>query len=108
MPIYEYKCSNQKCKSWGKSFETFQKMSDEPLKKCPDCKKDKLFKCLSMPAAGAVVGAGDKTTVMNGDDGKPYRFKSGTKLGQKKELERELNRRQEQVPEKFRRVYNVD
>lgn len=31
MPIYEYKC--QKCE---KIFELFQKMNDEPLKKC-DC-----------------------------------------------------------------------
>ena len=32
MPTYEYEC--QKC---GLRFEKFQKMSDAPLKKCPDC-----------------------------------------------------------------------
>lgn len=32
MPTYEYECA--KC---GKRFEKFQKMTDEPLKKCPDC-----------------------------------------------------------------------
>ena len=32
MPTYEYKC--HKC---GLHFEKFQKMSDVPLKKCPQC-----------------------------------------------------------------------
>jgi len=34
MPTYEYECSN--CK---KVFEIFQKITDEPLKVCPKCKK---------------------------------------------------------------------
>ena len=33
MPIYEYQCTH--C---GKTFEIFQKISDEPLKKCRICK----------------------------------------------------------------------
>src|SRR5882724_1830842 len=33
MPIYEYVCD--KC---GKHLEVIQKMSDPPLKKCPDCR----------------------------------------------------------------------
>ena len=33
MPTYEYEC--QKC---GYRFEKFQKMSDKPLSKCPQCK----------------------------------------------------------------------
>ena len=32
MPIYEYSCT--KC---GKTVEAMQKMSDPPLKKCPQC-----------------------------------------------------------------------
>ena len=32
MPTYEYEC--EKC---GKHFEKFQNMSDEPLKRCPEC-----------------------------------------------------------------------
>ena len=35
MPTYDYKCT--KC---NKSFEYFQKMSDEPLKVCDDCGGD--------------------------------------------------------------------
>lgn len=33
MPTYDYKCN-----SCGYSFEFFQSMKDEPLKKCPKCK----------------------------------------------------------------------
>ena len=32
MPTYEYECQRT-----GKRFEKFQRMSDEPLKKCPEC-----------------------------------------------------------------------
>jgi putative FmdB family regulatory protein len=32
MPTYEYRC--KKC---GHQFETFQKMTDEPVKTCPEC-----------------------------------------------------------------------
>ncbi|MCK4870130.1 MAG: zinc ribbon domain-containing protein [Gammaproteobacteria bacterium] len=45
MPIYEYEC--QKC---GHRFEQLQKMSDEPLTKCPQCGKSALKKLVS--AAG--------------------------------------------------------
>jgi putative FmdB family regulatory protein len=34
MPTYDYEC--EKC---GHKFEHFQKMSDEPLRKCPECGK---------------------------------------------------------------------
>jgi putative FmdB family regulatory protein len=34
MPTYEYECP--KC---GHAFELFQSMRDEPLKKCPACRK---------------------------------------------------------------------
>ncbi len=33
MPHYDYKC--KKC---GHVFEVFQKITDEPLKECPECK----------------------------------------------------------------------
>ena len=40
MPTYEYECA--KCKH---RFEKFQKMTDEPVKKCPKCggKADRLI-----------------------------------------------------------------
>ncbi len=42
MPIYEYKC--EACEH---TFEAFQKMVDEPLKECPECKKAALKKLIS-------------------------------------------------------------
>ncbi len=42
MPIYEYEC--QAC---GHRFEEWQKMSDEPIKVCPKCKKRKVDKLIS-------------------------------------------------------------
>jgi putative FmdB family regulatory protein len=35
MPTYEYEC-----KSCGHTFETFQAMSDDPLRNCPECGKE--------------------------------------------------------------------
>ena len=45
MPIYEYQC--EKCEH---QFDTLQKLSDKPLKKCPECGKMALTKLVS--AAG--------------------------------------------------------
>lgn len=45
MPIYEYQCS--RC---GHHLETIQKMSDDPLKDCPECHQPTLNKLVS--AAG--------------------------------------------------------
>ena len=44
MPIYEYKC--QKC---GHCFEVLQRISEEPLSTCPECKKNTLKKLVSAP-----------------------------------------------------------
>ncbi|MDA3957504.1 zinc ribbon domain-containing protein [Oceanispirochaeta sp.] len=37
MPTYDYKCE-----SCGHLFEHFQSMAEDPLKTCPDCRKDSL------------------------------------------------------------------
>lgn len=44
MPIYEYEC--QDC---GHVFDALQKISDDPLKDCPDCGKASLRKRVSAP-----------------------------------------------------------
>ena len=44
MPIYEYQCED--C---GHLFDALQKMSDDPLKDCPDCGEAALRKLLSAP-----------------------------------------------------------
>lgn len=45
MPIYEYQCA-----ACGHQLEVMQKMSEEPLKECPECHKPALSKLVS--AAG--------------------------------------------------------
>jgi putative FmdB family regulatory protein len=45
MPIYEYQCS--KC---GFQTEVLQKISDAPLKKCPECGKSAMQKMVSAPS----------------------------------------------------------
>ena len=45
MPIYEYEC-----KACGSRHEVIQKMSEEPLVECPECKQPEMKKLIS--AAG--------------------------------------------------------
>ena len=45
MPIYEYAC-----KECGHEFDALQKISDAPLKECPECKKPGLRKLVSAPS----------------------------------------------------------
>ena len=42
MPIYEYECTD--C---GHKLEAIQKMSDDPLKDCPECDESALKKLVS-------------------------------------------------------------
>jgi putative FmdB family regulatory protein len=52
MPIYEYQC-----KACGHELEVIQKLSEEPLKFCPECGKPEMSKLVS--AAGfRLKGAG--------------------------------------------------
>src|SRR5437868_8876446 len=44
MPFYEYECSS--CKH---HVEVLQKISDAPLRKCPDCGKQTLKRLISAP-----------------------------------------------------------
>jgi putative FmdB family regulatory protein len=53
MPTYDYECDA--CKH---SFEEFQSMSDEVLKKCPKCKKKKLRRLIGTGAAIIFKGSG--------------------------------------------------
>jgi putative FmdB family regulatory protein len=53
MPTYDYECDA--CKH---TFEEFQSMSDEVLKKCPVCKKKKLRRLIGTGAAIIFKGSG--------------------------------------------------
>ena len=45
MPIYEYRCA-----ACGHTLEALQKLSESPLKKCPECKKSSLKRLMSAPS----------------------------------------------------------
>lgn len=51
MPIYAYQCG-----ACGHEMEALQKMSDAPLKDCPECKTDNLQK--QVTAAGFRLSGG--------------------------------------------------
>jgi putative FmdB family regulatory protein len=53
MPTYEYRCD-----SCSHEFDEFQYIKDEPLKKCPKCKKNKLRRLISGGAAVVFRGSG--------------------------------------------------
>ncbi|MFZ2653896.1 MAG: zinc ribbon domain-containing protein [Victivallales bacterium] len=53
MPTYEYEC-----KACGKTFEVFQKMSDEPLKTCICCKKKPVRRKIGTGAGIIFKGSG--------------------------------------------------
>ena len=53
MPTYEYHCD-----ACEHNFDEFQSMSEEPLKKCPKCKKPKLRRVFGTGAAILFKGSG--------------------------------------------------
>jgi putative FmdB family regulatory protein len=53
MPTYDYVCD-----ACGHQFEEFQSFSDEPLKKCPECKKKKLRRLFGTGAGIIFKGSG--------------------------------------------------
>jgi putative FmdB family regulatory protein len=61
MPFYEYQC--QAC---GAQVEVLQKISDAPLKKCPECGKSRLTKLVSAPVF-RLKGGGWYETDFKGD-----------------------------------------
>jgi putative FmdB family regulatory protein len=61
MPFYEYLCKN--C---GHELEAMQKVSDSPLKKCPDCGKPQLQRLMSAPVF-RLKGGGWYETDFKGD-----------------------------------------
>ena len=61
MPFYEYQCS-----SCGHRHEELQKISDGPLRKCPDCGRNTLKRLVSAPAF-RLKGGGWYETDFKGD-----------------------------------------
>jgi putative FmdB family regulatory protein len=65
MPFYEYQCAN--C---GHALEAMQKVSDAPLKKCPDCGKSQLKKLMSAPVFRLKGGGWYETDFKSDQDNK--------------------------------------
>ena len=61
MPFYEYQC-----KSCGHELEAMQKVSDSPLRKCPECGKSQLTRLMSAPVF-RLKGGGWYETDFKGD-----------------------------------------
>jgi putative FmdB family regulatory protein len=61
MPFYEYQC-----KSCGHALEAMQKVSDAPLKRCPECGKAQLQRLMSAPVF-RLKGGGWYETDFKGD-----------------------------------------
>ena len=53
MPTYEYEC-----RSCHHEFEVFQNMSADPLKNCPKCNKESLFRKIGAGAGIIFKGSG--------------------------------------------------
>ena len=62
MPIYEYQC--EQC---GHKLEKLQKISDEPLKTCPQCGNQSLKKLVSAVAFRLKGGGWYETDFKTGD-----------------------------------------
>lgn len=76
MPIYEYQC--QSC---GHQLEVIQKMSDEPLKDCPECGKPELRKKISAAAFRLKGGGWYETDFKSGDKKKNLAGDQGSGSG---------------------------
>lgn len=53
MPTYEYEC--KKC---GEKLEVDQKITDQPLTKCPKCEAETLTRLISVTASPIFKGGG--------------------------------------------------
>ena len=62
MPIYEYQC-----KACGHELEVIQKISEEPLKFCPECGQPELNKLVSAAGFRLKGGGWYETDFKSGD-----------------------------------------
>ena len=69
MPTYDYECD-----ACGHTMELFQRISEDPIKKCPECKKNKLRRLFGTGAAIVFKGSGFYETDYRSDS-----YKKGEK-----------------------------
>jgi putative FmdB family regulatory protein len=73
MPTYDYQCD-----ACDHKFEVFQSISEEQLKKCPECKKNKLRRLFGTGAAIMFKGSGFYQTDYRSDS-----YKKGAEADKK-------------------------
>ena len=83
MPIYEYQCEHCEHK-----MEAIQKISDAPLKDCPECKQETLRKLVSA-AAFKLTGTGWYETDFKHNNSKARDDKKSAKSGDKQDTTKE-------------------
>lgn len=76
MPTYEYKCD-----ACEKTFERFQSITSEPIKKCPYCKKQKVRRLISGGAGLIFKGSGFYITDYRSDSYKSASRSDSGKIG---------------------------
>ena len=69
MPTYDYECD-----ACGHAWELFQKITDDPVKKCPSCNKKKAVRQFGTGAAIVFKGSGFYQTDYRSDS-----YKKGAK-----------------------------
>lgn len=79
MPTYEYKCE-----ACGHKFERFQSITAEPIKKCPECKKNKVNRLIGTGAGLIFKGSGFYITDYR-SEGYKEKAKADAGGGEKKE-----------------------
>ena len=80
MPIYEYRCGE--C---GHELDALQKLSDEPLKDCPECEQPALKRLMSAPAFRLKGGGWYETDFKSDKEKKRNLAESDSKGGDKPE-----------------------
>jgi putative FmdB family regulatory protein len=76
MPTYEYQC-----KSCGHELEEFQSMSEEPLKRCPECGTDSLIRIMGSGSGLIFKGTGFHLTDYRKSSGGPSTSSKDTGKG---------------------------
>ncbi len=74
MPTYDYVCE-----ACDHEFELFQRITEDPIKKCPECSKSKLRRLFGTGAAVVFKGSGFYQTDYRSDS-----YKKGADAAKKK------------------------
>ena len=83
MPTYDYECD-----ACGHTWELFQKITDDAIKKCPACNKKKARRLFGTGAAVVFKGSGFYETDYRSDSykaGEKKASESGSSKSEKKE-----------------------